>query len=412
MLELALRARIPLIEVATTDPTNIGAILVELKDTKFNKASRFSKGMKQLPKREIFYLFDDVSVVGKGPEQLQSWFETNECVLVRVNGTEHLPMFFDAGVVPTPKSLVKKRLKILHDLKVVTAVDDLMPALNGLTLKEVDWVLRLAMANDAYLSREGILRARQDFFPSRKGLEQVSTEIQDGTYFQDGFLEWWISANVPFLNADDPRLVPRGILFDGPPGTGKTMGAKRIAQAFGVPLFRFDTSQIKDKYVGESEKALAQALACADREAPCVILIDEVEKLFTDASDHGTTTSILGQLLWWMQEHKSRVFMVLTTNDLSKIPAELYRPGRIDTTHTMRGVLRKDARTLAATLVKTYATSVDQTELFNRIDSLFTKVPSIKADTSGIVQINPVPQALVAHEVVDLVKETIMENQK
>jgi ATP-dependent 26S proteasome regulatory subunit len=67
-----------------------------------------------------------------------------------------------------------------------------------------------------------------------------------------------------------------------------------------------------------------------ERQAPCVLLFDEVEKLFGNENEEGTTTRILSLILWWLQEHRSKIVTIMTTNNLKAIPRELYRPGRID----------------------------------------------------------------------------------
>ena len=116
-------------------------------------------------------------------------------------------------------------------------------------------------------------------------------------------------------DSDDVRLRPRGLLFDGKPGTGKTAGSKWIAEQFGVPLYRMDIGGTKGRYVGDSETALLSHLSGSTTQAPAVCLIDEIEKVFVDQHDGGTTTSMLSQLLWWLAEHKSRVLTIMTTND-------------------------------------------------------------------------------------------------
>ncbi len=73
------------------------------------------------------------------------------------------------------------------------------------------------------------------------------------------------------------------------------------------------------------------ALKQEEQSAPCIMLIDEVEKLFhtnTDAS--GVTSRLLSSILWWLQEHSSKVLTIMTTNKESDIPPELHRAGRID----------------------------------------------------------------------------------
>lgn len=69
----------------------------------------------------------------------------------------------------------------------------------------------------------------------------------------------------------------------------------------------------------------------ADMMAPCVLWLDEIEKgLAKDSSDNGTSQRILGTLLTWMAERKSKVFIVATSNDISGLPPELIRKGRLD----------------------------------------------------------------------------------
>lgn len=120
--------------------------------------------------------------------------------------------------------------------------------------------------------------------------------------------------------------------------TGKTLASMYLASEFGVPLYRLDLGTMMGKYVGQSEESLNAALAQVDLVAPCVVIFDEVEKVFQNNSDSGVTSRMLSQLLWWLQSHKSKVFTVMTTNAIEKIPEELYREGRIDITLQFLGI--------------------------------------------------------------------------
>lgn len=124
---------------------------------------------------------------------------------------------------------------------------------------------------------------------------------------------------------------PKGILLCGVPGCGKSLSAKAIAHEWGLPLYRLDMSSVLGMYVGESESNLREALATADRVAPCVLWIDEIEKALASGSgDNSITKRLIGQFLFWLQESTSKVFMVATANDVSTLPAELLRKGRFD----------------------------------------------------------------------------------
>ncbi len=133
------------------------------------------------------------------------------------------------------------------------------------------------------------------------------------------------------------------MLFDGKPGVGKTEGAKYLAGRFNVPLYRVDMGAIKYKYVGTSEENLQQVLSQLDNQEPCVALFDEIEKMVGGGDDSGVTMSMMSQLLWWLAEHRTKVFVVMTTNNLEKIPKELYREGRIDEVFTFVGIEKPKA---------------------------------------------------------------------
>ncbi|MDF2511279.1 MAG: ATPase, central domain protein [Herbinix sp.] len=122
---------------------------------------------------------------------------------------------------------------------------------------------------------------------------------------------------------------PKGILLVGVPGCGKSLSAKLIAQEWKLPLFRLDVGAIFDKWVGESEKKMREALQYIENVSPCILWIDEIEKVLA-TSDTGNETGrrILGDFLFWIQEAKSKVFMVATANDVKALPYELYRKGR------------------------------------------------------------------------------------
>jgi SpoVK/Ycf46/Vps4 family AAA+-type ATPase len=129
---------------------------------------------------------------------------------------------------------------------------------------------------------------------------------------------------------------PRGIVILGVQGCGKSMCAQAIAGEWKLPLVKFDTAAIFDKYIGETEKRIQKVFQVAEELSPCVLWIDELEKVFagsgTDSSsaDAGVSSRLLGAFLSWMQERKSPVFVAATCNNVSALPPELIRKGRFD----------------------------------------------------------------------------------
>ena len=145
---------------------------------------------------------------------------------------------------------------------------------------------------------------------------------------------WVEQRRAPFVQDPPPAGLepPKGMLLLGVQGCGKSLLAKAVAGGFGVPLVRLDFGTLYDKYHGETEKNLRAALASTEQLAPCVLWIDEIEKGLAAGSGEsdGLSRRVLGYLLTWMAERKSRVFLVATANQVHDLPAELLRKGRFD----------------------------------------------------------------------------------
>lgn len=163
-------------------------------------------------------------------------------------------------------------------------------------------------------------------------LVQVSPDLEVSGL--DRLKEWLVDKKQIFFASDEALRqrdldTPKGILLAGVPGCGKSYSAKMIAKEWELPLFRFDLGTVYDKWVGESEKKMKEALDFIDNVSPCIVWIDEIEKALS-VSDSGNDTGkrVLGQFLFWLQESNSRVFLVATANDVSALPFELFRKGR------------------------------------------------------------------------------------
>ena len=128
--------------------------------------------------------------------------------------------------------------------------------------------------------------------------------------------------------------APRGMLLLGVQGCGKSLCAKAVAADWNLPLLRLDPGVLYQRFVGESERTLRDALAQAEAMAPVVLWIDEIEKAFasshTDSSDGGLSQRMFGTFLSWLQDHRYPIFTVATANDVSALPPELLRKGRFD----------------------------------------------------------------------------------
>ncbi len=153
-----------------------------------------------------------------------------------------------------------------------------------------------------------------------------------------GFMDWFMPMRDCIRQSgrlqDEAGVTPpRGVLMCGVPGCGKSLAAKQISRALNLPLLQMEMGRLMGRYVGESERNMAQALKLAEAMAPCVLWIDELEKGFGDrggGSDNGIFKRMLGSLLTWMQENTKPCFIFATANDITGMPKEFFRSGRFD----------------------------------------------------------------------------------
>ncbi len=131
----------------------------------------------------------------------------------------------------------------------------------------------------------------------------------------------------------DERRRPRGVLLLSPPGCGKSQFCKALGKEVGRPVLVLDVGSLMGSLVGQSEERTRQALKVIDAMAPCVLMIDEVEKAFAGVNgsgDSGVSSRMFGTFLSWLNDHTSDVFVVCTANDVSKLPPEFGRSERFD----------------------------------------------------------------------------------
>ena len=151
------------------------------------------------------------------------------------------------------------------------------------------------------------------------------------------FKEWYEETKYCF----DPEArqygvaMPKGYLALSAPGMAKSMMAEAIAKDLDVPLITLDMSRLLSKFVGESERNIDQAIQTIKQIAPCVLLIDEVEKALggyksSNASDSGTLARVFGKVLNLLADNNNGIYTVMTSNNVKDLPPELTRAGRLD----------------------------------------------------------------------------------
>ncbi|PYX01850.1 MAG: AAA family ATPase [Acidobacteria bacterium] len=228
-------------------------------------------------------------------------------------------------------------------LKADSAVVDVIAAnLRGLTEEEAERAISQALVARYALCGEtatDVLQAKKELLRHSGMLEFIdASENMAGVGGLENLKRWLAQRRGAWEDtARDFGLEPaRGVIILGVQGCGKSMCARAIAGEWKLPLVKFDTAAIFDKYIGETEKRIRKVFQVAEGLAPCVLWIDELEKVFAGSGpdsasvDAGVSSRLLASFLGWMQERKAAVFVAATCNNVTALPPELIRKGRFD----------------------------------------------------------------------------------
>lgn len=233
--------------------------------------------------------------------------------------------------------------KVCNEYNIPTNKPDpeLIEAALGLTIMEAEKAFSLAYIENQALTKNevpSIIKEKENIIKKSGYLEYYHPkENMADVGGLNRLKDWLLKRGRGFDKsaADFGLTTPRGILLLGIPGTGKSLTAKAIGNEWRFPLLRLDMGKIFGGIVGESEKNMRESLNIAEAIAPSILWIDEIEKGMSGISssgstDGGTTARVLGTFLTWMQEKSKPVFVVATANNISQLPPELLRKGRVD----------------------------------------------------------------------------------
>nr|WP_288358701.1 AAA family ATPase [uncultured Pseudomonas sp.] len=206
--------------------------------------------------------------------------------------------------------------------------------LRGMSHAEARRLARNLICDDGAITQEDLPELNKAKF-ELLDLDGVLSYEHDTARFADvgglANLKRWLGERQRIFFAGEGVDIPKGVLLVGVQGSGKSLAAKAVAGLWGLPLLRLDFGCLYNKFFGETERNLREALALAEQMSPCVLWVDEIEKgLASGDQDGGVSQRVLGTLLTWMAERKSSVFMVATANVIDRLPPELVRKGRFD----------------------------------------------------------------------------------
>ena len=221
-------------------------------------------------------------------------------------------------------------------------VDAMSANLRGLTEEEAERAISQALVTRYALCPESVtdvLEAKKQLLRHSGMLEFI--EASDNMAAVGGLenLKRWLGQRRGAWedSARDFGLEPpRGMIVLGVQGCGKSLCARAVAGEWKLPLVKFDTSAVYDKFIGETEKRIRKVFQVAEGLAPCILWIDELEKVFAGSgpdsasADAGVSSRLLASFLSWMQDRKAAVFVAATCNNVTVLPPELIRKGRFD----------------------------------------------------------------------------------
>ena len=221
-------------------------------------------------------------------------------------------------------------------------VDAMAANLRGLTEEEAERAISQALVARYALCLESVsdvLEAKKELLRRSGMLEFVDAADNMASVGGLDNLKQWLALRRGSWE-DSARQFglepPRGLIILGVQGCGKSLCARAVAGEWKLPLVKFYTAAIFDKYIGETEKRIQKVFQVAEGLSPCVLWIDELEKVFAGSGpdsasvDAGVSSRLLASFLSWMQDRKAPVFVAATCNNVTALPPELIRKGRFD----------------------------------------------------------------------------------
>ena len=210
----------------------------------------------------------------------------------------------------------------------------------GLTKNEIVSFMAKSLSKYNTLNADIFYEARINLINKTGLLELINTHISMDDMGGNHIFKNWIEDVKLSMTPEAAEFgveKSKGYVGIGIPGTSKTLSAEMIATELGLPLLKFNISKVMSSFVGKSEQNMETALNVVKACSPCVLLIDEVEKSLSGMqssarTDGGTMARVIGSVLQFLSSSASNdVFTVMTSNDISQMPPELTRSGRLDT---------------------------------------------------------------------------------
>ncbi len=291
-------------------------------------------------------------LVSRKLKKLSNQLKKEAKTIIIINNEKNIPdeleeytsiLYFLPPTLNNIKVEIARIFKIYGQEIELETFNQISAAFLGFSINQIRQIISKLIIVEKRITKQtirSILKEKKALLSSNSVLEFCDS---NETFNDVGGLENlknWLNKRKKLIIEPDLALnyglsTPKGVLLVGIQGTGKTLIAKAIAQEWFLPLLRLDTGKLFGGLVGESESRTREMIQSVESIGPCILWIDEIDKSFSNIdtkNDSGTTKRVFGNLITWLSEKKSFVFVVATANNLDTLPAELIRKGRFDET--------------------------------------------------------------------------------
>jgi len=289
--------------------------------------------------QNFHHFIKSVEVVQEIQNSVPLW-KGSGCCLIMVGPQVQLPVEVEKYFtlldfeLPTLESLRKIQQELGESVGIELNEDSVEAAL-GLTEFEAETAFALSLVKSKKFCSKVITHQKMQMI-KRTGLMEFWPPVPVSEVGGLDIFKQYLGNRMKAYEPENEHLPkPKALLLVGIPGTGKSLSCKAAASILNWPLIRLDVSALKGSLVGESERKIRQATATIDAFGKAVVWLDEIEKSFSGVkssgrTDGGTTSSMFGHFLTWMQETTSPILVMATANNIQELPPEFLRAGRFD----------------------------------------------------------------------------------
>lgn len=285
-----------------------------------------------LKSNEMITSSDMIIFIAESTKDIHPMFLQNQSEIIVVD----IPYPNEKQRLNFVEYLIKEEQSYQNLFKEITT-NQLARMTSGLTLLNIENILMQADFEGS-LNNEVIFNKKRNLI--RKEFGEI-IEIFDSNGLtlddfagQEHLKQYHKEVIIEPILEGNTSIVPKGLLYVGPPGTGKTYFANCLSGSAKINFVEFKMSKILDVYVGQAERNLERALKCFESLAPVGVFIDEIEQVLSrgQTGDNHVVKNIFSMFLSFLSnpKHRGKIIWIGATNYPNMLDEALKRPGRFD----------------------------------------------------------------------------------